>query len=119
MGSFIGSVVLTASDSQRGSAFWRDALGYVAQPSNAEFLVPPEWAPPSNSRHDHGEGMHLHLDGRDRMHLDLWVDQGDSLESEVDRLVALGATRVEWDYPEGAEHVVLADPEGNLFCVCA
>jgi predicted enzyme related to lactoylglutathione lyase len=26
-------------------------------------------------------------------------------------------SRVEWDYPEGADFVVLADPEGNLFCV--
>jgi hypothetical protein len=35
----------------------------------------------------------------------------------VDRLVALGATRVEWTYPEDADFVVLADTEGNLFCV--
>ena len=53
------------------------------------------------------------------MHVDLWVSGGDTLESEVERLVALGATRVEWDYPEGVQHVVLADPEGNSFCVCA
>ena len=31
--------------------------------------------------------------------------------------MALGATRVDWDYPEGADFVVLADTEGNLFCV--
>jgi hypothetical protein len=35
----------------------------------------------------------------------------------VARLVSLGAKRVEWDYPEDADHVVLADTEGNLFCV--
>lgn len=39
------------------------------------------------------------------------------LETEVDRLVALGATRVDWVYPDDAEFVVLADTEGNLFCV--
>lgn len=118
MGSFIGSVVLNVSDGARASAFWRDALGFVAQAQNPEFLTPPEWAPPSNSRRDHG-AMHVHLDEGDRVHVDLWVDDGDTLESEVERLVALGARRVEWDYPEGAQHVVLADPEGNLFCVCA
>ena len=118
MGSFLGSVVLNTADSRQASQFWQHALGYVAQQSNPDFLVPPEWTPPSNSRHDHGP-LHLHLDGQDQMHLDLWVDQGESLEAEVERLVALGATRVAWDYPEGAQHVVLADPDGNLFCVCA
>lgn len=53
------------------------------------------------------------------MHLDLWVNADESLEAEVERLIALGASRVEWDYPEGARHVVLTDPDGNLFCVCA
>jgi hypothetical protein len=36
----------------------------------------------------------------------------------VERLVSLGARRVEdWEYPEDADFVVLADPDGNLFCV--
>ena len=119
MGSFIGSVVIKTSDNKRASGFWRDALGYVAQENNPDFLVPPEWSPPSPTRHEMGDGTHLHLDESDRMHLDLWVDEGDSLEDEVDRLVALGAKRVPWEYHEGAQHVVLADPDGNLFCVCA
>ena len=41
------------------------------------------------------------------------------LQTEVERLISLGATRVDWDYPEGADFVVLADTEGNLFCVIA
>lgn len=118
MGSFIASVVLSAPEAGRASAFWRDALGYVSHSGAAEFLVPPEWAPPSNTRLDHG-AMHVHLDSGDRVHLDLWVDQGDTLDSEVERLIALGARRVEWTYPDNAQHVVLADPAGNLFCVCA
>jgi catechol 2,3-dioxygenase-like lactoylglutathione lyase family enzyme len=37
---------------------------------------------------------------------------------EVERLIALGAERVDWDlYPEDPDFVVLADPEGNRFCV--
>jgi len=36
----------------------------------------------------------------------------------VERLVSLGAERVDWDhYPEDPDFVVLADPEGNRFCV--
>jgi hypothetical protein len=35
----------------------------------------------------------------------------------VERLISLGASRVEWEYPEDADFVVLADPSGALFCV--
>ena len=36
----------------------------------------------------------------------------------VDRLLALGATEVHWDKrPQDADYVILADPEGNRFCV--
>lgn len=119
MGAFIGAVVLNVSEEPTASEFWKGALGYVAQANNPDFLVPPEWEPPSRTRDEHGGGVHLHVDRSDTMHLDLWVNADESLEAEVERLIALGASRVEWDYPEGARHVVLADPDGNLFCVCA
>ena len=48
------------------------------------------------------------------LHLDLYaVDQA----SEVARLVQLGAARYPWRYEPHADYVVLADPDGNLFCV--
>jgi hypothetical protein len=53
MGSFIGSVILNVSEEPRALEFWKGALGYVAQANNPAFLVPPEWAPPSRTRHDH------------------------------------------------------------------
>ncbi len=38
--------------------------------------------------------------------------------SEVERLLALGATEVHWaKRPTDADYVILADPEGNRFCV--
>ena len=51
------------------------------------------------------------------MHLDLWAANEEEQQTEVERLVSLGARRVDWVYPEGADFVVLADTEGNLFCV--
>ena len=49
------------------------------------------------------------------MHLDLYPGEQDR---HVERLVKLGATRVEsWPYPAGADFVVLRDPDGNEFCV--
>ena len=101
----IGAIVLQVSDTGRAGAFWSRALGYQ-RGANPDFLLPGE-----------GGGPRLHLDETDRTHLDLWAaNEGEQL-AEVERLEALGATRVEWDYPEGADFVVLADPDGNLFCV--
>ena len=52
------------------------------------------------------------------MHLDLVVDDAAEQAAEIERLVELGATRVAWDsYPDDPDFIVLADPEGNRFCV--
>jgi hypothetical protein len=109
MAVFVGSVVLNVSDVGRAAEFWSQALGYVAQPDNPDFLAPRS-----------GDGPRLHLDESDLTHLDLWVDRdGSDQRTEVERLIALGARRVDWDYPDDADFVVLADTEGNLFCVIA
>lgn len=50
------------------------------------------------------------------MHLDLYTsDQAD----EVARLRGLGATLIRAHHDPDDDYVVLADPEGNHFCVCA
>jgi Glyoxalase-like domain len=69
-----------------------------------------------------GFGPHLSLDQvrsslqiPPRLHLDLYTDDQ---AHEVERLIALGATEVHWDKrPPDADYVILADPEGNRFCV--
>lgn len=102
-----GSLVLKVSNISRAADFWSKALGYVPQDGRPEFLVPPA-----------GNGPEIHLDEDDRTHMDLCVDRStSSVDAEVARLISLGATRVEWEYPDHADFVVLADTEGNLFCV--
>lgn len=64
---------------------------------------------------------------KNRVHLDVRAAPGSqgeqrmaALEAECDRLVAVGATRVRRDEPEPpmtAGHIVMADPEGNEFCL--
>ena len=50
-----------------------------------------------------------------RIHLDLYAEDQ---AAEVERLKALGATEVHWDKrPADADYVIMADPEGNRFCV--
>lgn len=69
-----------------------------------------------------GDGPNLSLDQvhsivhvPPRIHLDLYTE---NQQAEVERLIALGATEVIWDKrPADADYVILADPEGNRFCV--
>jgi len=50
-----------------------------------------------------------------RIHLDLYSEDQ---AADVACLIALGATEVHWDRkPADADYVILADPEGNRFCV--
>ena len=103
----IGSLVLNVTDIDRAAAFWRSALGYVPRGGdNPGALVS-----------QRGEGPALLLDETDRTHLDLHVAGEKEQRAEVGRLISLGARRVDWAYPDGAHFVVLADTEGNLFCV--
>src|SRR4029077_17727432 len=116
----MGTVVMGVSDVARASAFWRQALGYV--PRDGELapgddniiLVAPD-----------GAAIGLNLDTSEtpvqphpRVHLDLYTDSADEQAHEVGRLVSLGAEVVDWDmYPESPDFIVLADTEGNRFCV--
>ena len=54
--------------------------------------------------------------GKGRLHFDLAPPVGGDQQSEVDRLVALGKTRIDTGQGEVSE-VVMADPDGNDFCV--
>lgn len=53
---------------------------------------------------------------KDRIHLDLLVGP-DRREAEVERLVGLGASVLDDIEEHGGHHTVMADPEGNEFCV--
>jgi catechol 2,3-dioxygenase-like lactoylglutathione lyase family enzyme len=115
----LGTVVLGADDVDRAVAFWSAVLGYrPVRFDDAEngftILVPSS-----------GEGTRVALqrsevppDDHPRIHLDLVVDSAAEQAAEVERLVALGAAEVAWDtYPADPDFVVLADTEGNRFCV--
>ena len=110
----LGSIVIRVDDVGRQTAFWKAALGYTETLVRVDDFV--VLAPPG------GVGPSIALDKwraprvtPPRLHLDLFADDQ---AAEIARLVELGATEVEWDgYPENADYVVLADPEGNRFCV--
>jgi catechol 2,3-dioxygenase-like lactoylglutathione lyase family enzyme len=54
---------------------------------------------------------------KNRLHIDLAPEPGNDQAAEVQRLLMLGATRADVGQSDGVSWVVLADPEGNEFCV--
>ena len=53
---------------------------------------------------------------KNRMHFDLVVPADSDVDAEVERLVALGATRLE-SGQDGPDAIPMADPDGNEFCI--
>jgi catechol 2,3-dioxygenase-like lactoylglutathione lyase family enzyme len=114
----IGTVVVGVDDMERAVRFWQQALGYVPRDE-----VGDDWAVLVPS--DGGPGTHLALQLSEtpvqehpRIHLDLYAGDATDQTAEVERLVSLGAERVDWDmYPDDPDFIVLADTEGNRFCV--
>jgi catechol 2,3-dioxygenase-like lactoylglutathione lyase family enzyme len=111
----IGSIVLRVDDLERQTAFWQAALDYVrrddGQSPDFVLLGPQAGDGPSLSL----DQVRSELQIPPRLHLDLYTEDQ---TGEVERLKALGATEVHWDKrPPDADYVILADPEGNRFCV--
>jgi len=110
----IGSIVIRCREFEKMLRFWQEALHYVPkEPPKGGWVI---------LRDPSGRGPNVSLDHvdekrvgrRSRLHLDLYTEDQ---ACEVERLVGLGATRYPWRYELGADFVVLADPDDNLFCV--
>lgn len=127
------------------SAFWAEALGYRLQDPPAGFAsweealtaigVPPERRNDASAVVDpEGSGPRLFFQrvpegkqAKNRVHLDVRAAPGlagdarmAALEAAAERLVSHGATRLRRTEPApplGAGHLVMADPEGNEFCL--
>ncbi len=111
----IGTIVWGVRDVARAVEFWSAALDYRPRGGDS-----PDWVMLKPKR---GSGVQLALqevraaaEDRRRHHLDLYAFDH---QAEVERLLGLGARRVEWRYEDDADYVVLSDPDGNYFCVIA
>lgn len=110
------AIVLDCSDPEKLARFWAEALRYEALGGEGAYVM----LVPSGGR----PGPQLLLQRvaepkttKNRMHLDVHIAD---VEGEVERLVALGARRREDTArtEHGGHWIVMADPEGNEFCVC-
>jgi len=97
--------------------FWEQALGWrrTYDTDDEVVLEPPAGSPEDGVSPDLLFGRVPETKaGKNRLHLDLRpVDQ----DAEVARLEALGAARTDVGQDDNATWVVLADPDGNEFCV--
>lgn len=134
-------LTLDCSDAALLAAFWKTALGYVDEPPPAPFATRAEWLaqfglPDDDPKegawlcHPEGVGPRLSIlkvpepkTAKNRLHIDLRIpghgtpaERWTRIRAEAERLVgAGGSVLAEVD----EHHVVMADPEGNEFCVAA
>lgn len=110
----IGAITIDCHDKHALAAFWCAALGTAVRGEFGQYL-----------------GLHPVSPGHPRLvfqqvasprrpsgtHLDLHVQDAAAVERETERLLGLGATLVDDVEDFGVRWRVLADPEGNLFCI--
>ena len=105
-------LIVDARDSEAQARFWADVLGW--QPTEREglhFLMPPNPAIPVVAFVKVPEGKSV----KNRLHIDVSPTDR-TRDEEVERVLALGATRADIGQGE-VDWVVLRDPEDNEFCV--
>lgn len=107
----VESLVIDAHDPAALASFWEQALGWRRTQDGPDEVIL-----------QGADGLELLFGrstdekvGKNRLHLDL---RPDDQAAEVERVLALGATRADIGQDEDAvSWVVLADPEGNEFCI--
>ncbi|MGY1847147.1 VOC family protein [Blastococcus sp. SYSU DS1021] len=119
MVSFVSRTSVDCADAYALSRWWQAVLDYVEDPKDPngpgheECLI--------RSRDGHHQVLFIEVPDpkrvKNRVHLDLRPREG-TRDEELARLLALGATAVDdRRNPDGTGWVVLADPEGNEFCI--
>ncbi|MGH8827776.1 MAG: VOC family protein, partial [Jiangellaceae bacterium] len=110
----VAAIVVESADPAALATFWSAAIGWPIVDRGDRF---------ASLRSTTGRGPYLEFlpsvepkRGKNRIHLDVAPQPADDHLSEVERLLALGARRV--DIGQGdVSWIVLADPQGNEFCV--
>jgi len=112
----IATISIDAVQPRVVADFWREALGWneIEADEAVLTLVPPD-----------GSGLIIEIaavpeakSAKNRLHLDVRAD-GSSTAEELQRLLNLGARRIDVGQGPDVNWVVLADPEGNEFCLLA
>ncbi len=121
------TVVVDCNDVRKQAAWWAEALGWqTIIDTEDECVNIPGWATRENLRdipwERIGPGMVFvpvpeGKTVKNRLHFDFAPHTSQDREAEIARLVSLGASPVDVGQPQDSSFTVLADPEGNEFCV--
>ena len=122
------TTVIDCHDVKTLSRWWADVLDWrIAYENGGEAAIVPPYALTEQAQSvpplERGPGIVFvpvpeGKKVKNRLHIDLAPLAGDDQDAEVRRLEALGATRVDVGQDnEKVRWVVMADPEGNEFCV--
>lgn len=102
------------------SLFWSQVTGYVEDPADPnlpehpENFIGPPGSPDGMLFINVPEGKSV----KNRLHLDLRPDADTTRDAEIERVIALGASMLnDLRKDDGTGFAVLADPEGNEFCI--
>lgn len=117
MAPVISQLTIDCTDPHALAAWWRDVLDWTytwePAPDDDEIGIAPD---------DGSATAWLFIkvpelkSGKNRLHVDIRPPNGSSQPAELERLLSLGATRVDIGQGDVPWHV-LADPEGNEFCL--
>jgi catechol 2,3-dioxygenase-like lactoylglutathione lyase family enzyme len=111
---FIGA--LACDGSQAVGYFWSEALGWpLVWDQDQETAIQ---SPRGGTKITWGGPPLMPRTGKNRLHFDVAPPANGDQQAEVERLLFLGATRLDIGQGE-VGRVVLADPDGNEFCVLA
>ena len=108
----ITHLVFDCADPARLAEFWAEALGFARGPTDEDHAW--VWDPARRMPHLLFNRVPEPKVVKNRLHLDLGTDE---VEAEVVRLEALGAQRLRHVAEHGQAWWIMADPEGNEFCV--
>ncbi len=116
MTSHLAALAFDANDPIRLALFWAQALGWRIGEADDEVVTI-----------DPTDGTRFQIDfakvpepkgaWQNRVHLDLTTTSLDDQTETVERLIELGARHIDIGQSPEEQHVVLADPEGNEFCI--
>lgn len=114
MGSRFTELVVDGADPQRLAEFWMAVLGWepTGRYEGAVEIADPTGGGPSLTFVPVPDEKRI----KNRLHIDV-NPVGCSQDEEVERLIGLGARRADVGQGPAVTWVVLADPEGNEFCV--
>jgi hypothetical protein len=119
MTSFISHTTVNSIDAYAQSRWWQQVLDYAEDPDDPNEPGHEECMISSRDGRHHVLFIEVpdRKQVRNRIHFDLRPTEG-TRDDELARLLSLGATEVEdLRNPDGTGWVVLADPEGNEFCI--